>query len=279
VKENISMQIKLMLSQKSFRYQLIGLSLFSCAAFIINCISNFGRPITDVPNAYSFFIGSSLSEVFYYIFSVILPIVCVIPFADSYFRDRNKNTLPIIILRSSPIKYYFSKGIAVFVSGFIVVFICLMLNFLMNFIAFPVSKGCDFTMFSTYYSDFYIKGYWSDNILLKNLFVGYPYLYNLLFLFIISVLGGVYSIIVYNISYYTKKQHILMLSSMFILSNILAIISTISNNFNIRIENYCFAFSQFERIETTNIIIMIVLYLLLIFVPIPFCLKKLRNVI
>lgn len=279
MKKNVSMQIKLMLSQKSLHYTLIVLSLFSCVAFLVNCISNFGRPITDVPNAYFFFIGSSLSEGFYYIFSIILPIICVIPFADSYFRDRNKNTLPIIILRSSPVKYYFSKGIAIFISGFIIVFISLALNFLLNFIAFPVSKGCDFTMFPTYYSDFYIKGYWSDNILLKNLFVGYPYLYNLLFLFIISIVGGVYSIIVYNLSYFTKKQHIMMLASMFVLSNVFAIISTVTNNFNIRLENYCFAFSQFESIDPTNIIIMTVLYLLMIFVPIPFCFKKLRDVI
>lgn len=278
MKKSVLMQIKLMLSQKSFQYTCIGLCVFSCAAFLVNCISNFGRPITDVPNAYFYFIGSSLSEGFYYIFMTILSIVSVIPFADSYFRDRNKNTLSILMLRSSPSKYYFSKGIAVFLSGFAIVFICLILNFLLNFIAFPISKGCDFTMFPTYYSDFFIKGYWSDNILFKDLFISNPYLYNLFFLFVLSIVGGIYSIIVYNISYFTKKQHIIMLSSMFVFSNILTIISSITD-VNIRIENYCFAFSQFENIETNNIVIMIIIYFIFIFIPIPFCIKKLRNVI
>ncbi len=279
MKENISMQIKLMLSQKSFRYMVMGLSMFSCVAFIINCICVFGRPITDVPNAYSFFIGNTLSESFYYIFSTILPIICVVPFADSYFRDYNKNTVSIIVLRSSPEKYYFSKGIAVFVSGFSVVLLCLMLNFLLNFIAFPISKGCDFTMFPTYYSDFFCKGLWADNILLKNLFTAHPYLYNFLFVFVISFVGAIYSVIVYNISYFVKKQHILMLSSMFIFSNVLAILSAIVPGLNIRLENYCFAFSQVGDVKVYNLIIMLFVYLFLIFVPIPFCLRKLRNIL
>lgn len=278
MKKNIVMQFKLMFSQKSLHYTLLILCLLSIITFIVNCISTFGRPLTDVPNAYFFFIGSTLGEGFYYIYSTILSLVCVIPFADSYFRDYNKNMLSVILLRTTPKTYYFSKSLAVFFSGFIVIFVSLMLNFFLNFITFPLSNGCDFTMFPTYYSDFYMKGYWSDLALLKNLFVQNPYLYSLLFLCITSVVSGIYAVIVYNISYFIKKQHILLLASMFILSNVLAILAGITG-LNIRPENYCFAFSQFEVVKTSNIIAMVLFYLAFVFIPIPFCLKKLRNAI
>lgn len=201
--KNVSMQLKLMLSAKSFRYALFFSCVFSCIAFIINCLSTFGRPLTDVPKAYFYFIGSYLSEAFYYVFSTLLPILCVVVFSDSYYRDRTKNTLPVLLMRTSPEKYYFSKGIAVFASGFVVVFVSLFINYMLCFITFPINKGCDFTMFPTYYSDFFINGSWSDGILMEELFALNPYLYNFLFLIFTSLTGGVYAAIVYNISYFT----------------------------------------------------------------------------
>lgn len=279
MQKNIKFQLKLLFTQKSFVITMMVMIVFSCVAFIVNCITIFGRPITNVPNVYFFFIGSALSESMYYILSVILPLAAALPFADSYFKERKDNLLPVVLLKSSRSTYYFSKGIAVFFSGFFIAFIPLLLNNLLNFIVFPVTAGCDFTMFPTYDSDFFVKGFWLKNIILKDFFISSPYLYNLFFLFAISTVSGLYAVIIYNLSFFVKKQHLLLLTSAFVLSNLCSILSSITPGFRIRLEDYCYAFTKMEAFPSVGFWCMLVLYGALLLLPIPFCLKKLRDAI
>lgn len=275
----IRMQLKLMLSQKSFQYTLLCGCLFSCVAFIVNCVSVFGYPLINVPHAYSFFIGCTSADGFYYIYMVLISLYSAVPFADSYFKEAHHNTLPAILSRISPKTYYTSKAFSVAASGFLVNFIPLLLNFLLNLIAFPIQKGCDFTFCLTWDSSFFEKESYVDTILFKDLFIYNPYVYQLFFLLFIACAGAVFALIVFNISFFVKQKkfHLLLLASMFLISCFLEIFKSVTD-INIRLENYCFSFIEFEEFHLFNVIIMVILYLFFTLASIPFCIHKVGNI-
>lgn len=290
MKSNFKMQWRLMTSQKSFYWAMFFMIALSCVTFIINCFTVFGRPITAVPNAHFFYLGSAAADL-HSVFSLLLPLVAAFPFADSYFRDRKKNTLSVILMKTSAKNYYFSKLLVVFFSGFLIAFIPLLINYFLNFIAFPLTRGCDFTMFPVWTSSFFEAGKsgWLENIFLKELFVPHPYLYNFIFLILTSVLGGLFAAMAYNVSFFIKKQLVFVIAFPFVLTNAVLLVSSAVNlalrlasvDFivNTKIENYFYAFSNVQEMGTIGMVIVAMLYGVILFGFMPLCLKKLRDIL
>lgn len=154
--------------------------LFAVAAFVVNCFSEFGRSIVDVHAAKYMYLGSDLAGSMYFAFSLLFPLIAALPFADSFYEERKRSTTDFCLSRISNNSYYFSKLIAVFISGFIIIAVPLLINTILNFVAFPLDSSIIYTNFS-YAESIYTNAL--NTILFQDLFSQHMYIYNLLFLF------------------------------------------------------------------------------------------------
>ena len=76
------------------------------------------------------------SSIFYFIW----PLLAAIPYGCSYYQDRKSGLFNQMVSRCSVKQYYFSKFMAAFVSGGIVVSIPVLLNLLVNALFLPAIK-------------------------------------------------------------------------------------------------------------------------------------------
>lgn len=235
-------QMKLLWKTPAFFLTMGFMCLISAAVFCENCLSYYGVNFIEVPAADQLYIGRGTTGTTY-ILRALLPLIVALPFADSYFCEKSKNTLPVLLTRyKSAAAYFFSKGIAVFVSAALVVLIPFLLHMLLTFIAFPTTSIADYTNLSTDQTF-----YWEmATALFPRLLVLHPYLYNCLFWIAISLFSGLLGVTAYVISYFVQ-QRIWALVSVFICSNLLAVVSELCEpKLNFAFFNYLFAYDESE---------------------------------
>lgn len=107
-------QINLMLKRTSFKVSLSAMCLGSVLFFIINCIQEYGKLSFNVHAAKYMFLCGGLPSIINFIFSIIFPLVVVIPFSDTFFEERKNKTVEFCLIRYNNSAYYFSKLLAVF---------------------------------------------------------------------------------------------------------------------------------------------------------------------
>lgn len=218
-------QMKLLWKTPSFWLMLGFMCLFCVGTFCASCLPYYGIEFMAVPAADQLYIGrGTVSQV--YLLGVLLPLIAALPFADSYFCEKQKNTLPILLTKyKTASQYFFSKGAAVFLSAVLLVLVPFLLNMLLNLLAFPISAIADYTNLSTDQSMYYVEPYITVNVLFPRLLVLHPYLYNFLFCIAISLFSGLLGVTAYVLSYYVARNRIWAIVSVFILNNLLAIVS------------------------------------------------------
>lgn len=272
---NLTVQLKLMFRRKQFIITMTAMILFSVVAFFASCFDEFGRSIVDVHAAKYVYLGSGLGNRLYFVFSILFPLIAALPFADSFYEERKRSTTDFCILRMSNNSYYFSKLIAVFISGFIIVAVPLLINMLLNFIAFPLESSIIYTNFS-YAESIYPSTL--NTILFQSLFSKNMYLYNLLFLFLCSFACGLIAIVVFQFSFFFSRSRIFIISSFFILYFVLILgLGRFTGGNEFELSTYIFA-SMFSSNQTARGMVVTFSFLTLAAVlPIPFAKKKLEN--
>lgn len=249
--------------------------VFCVLMFLINCITNFNNDITTVKAAKYMFLGSDFSGTQFVIYSVLFPILAALPFSDTYFEERANRTYEYCITRMSNNSYYFSKLFTVFCSGFLITSIPLLINMLLNFIAFPIDSSIDATNMSYVNSGMF--GAVMETGLFQNLFAKNMYLYNLLYLFFASFFCGLIAVIVYQLSYFYKKSKILLICSFFIGYHFISLLLKAFDSSEFCLENYIFA-SQFYKGQTARgMVVTFVIMILVALLPIPFAKKRLNE--
>lgn len=106
-----------------------------------------------------------------------IPIICCIPFSSSLVEDKKNNYINFISIRTKHRKYIEGKIIACFISGFLAVFISTILFLLL----------ISFSEYKDPVNNF--AGFLSEVFLTK------PEVYLLIYTLIVSLMGGVYSLI------------------------------------------------------------------------------------
>lgn len=114
------------------------------------------------------------------LYTIIMPLICCIPFVGSYLEDTNGGFINFITIRTSFKKYVFSKVIVVFSSGFMTIFISSSLFYL--FISLIKPNNLEYCSLNTY-------GFLSD------LFNVNPNLYVIYYILICSIMGGTFALI------------------------------------------------------------------------------------
>ena len=269
-------QMKLLRVRKEFLISFFCMLVISIASFSINCVQQYGLDVTQYLSADKLFIGRAYSNDFFTFLQFLLPLLFVLPFADSYITDRRHYILPAILSRASAKQYYFSKLSCVGLSTGTVVFLPFLLNFLLGLIAFPMT--------STNYSHFslsadqspYYTSYMKE-ILFPGLFVDHPYLYNFIFLLLLTVFGMRCAVVTYQLSFLIVKNRIVLLCLPFLLNNFLILFAQYTP-VDISPFDYLFSFNNAPHKQPFMLAVFFGVLILAVVCLTPVCLKKLREI-
>ncbi|MDR1131252.1 MAG: hypothetical protein LBL15_02405 [Oscillospiraceae bacterium] len=218
----VSTQINLMFRQKPFVFCFGINMIYSIATFIFYALSQRGSDVSTIlsPNA-AFALNSN--AVFYPVFINLVPCISVLPFAMSFMTDQANEISPIIQSRTGLKNYYLSKMTVCFIGGFIVFFIPLAANMLLNLSFFPQSG---ITTFGDMFDRNYAPTIAGSNIVIDTIQSGVIFprlflysadLYNLVFALIFSLSMGVLSVLNLAVSFIIKRYKILLFIPVYLL--------------------------------------------------------------
>ena len=138
---------------------------------------------------------------------IILPIMAVLPYADSYYCEKKYHVDICCLTRATRIRYFFSKALAVFMTSFMVIFIPYILNQLYCLIAFPAERSRDI-VFGTVYDRtwwFELRNTPSPELLMNN-----PGARNLLHILFAGCYGGSIGLLGFALSLFIQKSRVIV---------------------------------------------------------------------
>lgn len=136
-----------------------------------------------------------------FLYFMILPIIAVLPYGDSYYNDLNSGFLINIYARCKRSDYLVAKYIAVFVSAGTVFVIPLILNMAAASTLLPSLRPQN------------IAGtFINTSVIWYTIYENHPYIYVLLYLVIDFIFAGLIACLALTISFYTEKRLIVLIS-------------------------------------------------------------------
>lgn len=253
--------------------------IFAAGAPVFYSIRFYGADINAVPAAYSFFIGSSYCGIFSRIYYTIFPLMAAVPFADSYYTDLKSNAIYAVLSKCSAKSYYFGKLICVFFSGFLIAAVPLLVNFLLNFAAFPVDSTVEFLNgFGQIQNQLFRSAEDSGDIFFYSLFCTNQYLYELAHLLLAAFFSGLLACVCYQLSFFWHSSRILLNCLPFIAVNLLALVLGRAP-LNIDLYTYIFAGSRWAGASYEGFALITCLCLAFALLPAPFALKRMKNIL
>lgn len=280
MKKSLKFQFISLFTSRNFNIILMLSIVFALAPTLFYGIKFHSADINTIPAAYSFFLGSGYIGIFNKIYYVLMPLIVVIPFADSYYTDCKNHTIYGILSKCTLKQYYYSKLICVFSSGVIVILIPLLINFLLNLAVFPVNSTVEYLngfgqiqnqLYTVYPKEFL-------PIFFYHLFCTNQYLYELVYLLIASLFGGLLAAIIFQISFFYKGNKILLNCLLFIINNLLSIISA-TLPINLNLQSYIYAGYTAGGQSYLGFAIILIICLACVLITIPINLKRLKNIL
>lgn len=110
-------QLNLVFKKRSFLFAFSAALLFSVLSFVLACFNYYGHEINEIPSAEKLFLWGSDSDAVFLMLYYIMPVLCVLPFADSFITENERNMLPVFLPRVGVKKYLSGKLLAVAVSA------------------------------------------------------------------------------------------------------------------------------------------------------------------
>ena len=250
--------------------------VLAVGSFVFNCIQKYGADVTRYISADKLFLGRNGSNDLAVLLPFLLPLLFVLPFADSYITDRQHYILPAILSRASARQYYFSKLSCVALSAGAVIFVPLLLNFLLGLVAFPLTST-NYAFISSPGSEGAYYTYHMKEILFPGLFVDHPYFYDLVFLLMLTAFCVICAVVTYQCSFLIAKNRIVLLCLPFLLNNFLILFAQYTP-INISPFDYLIAFNDAPHKRPFMLLVFFGVMLLAAALLTPVCLKKLREI-
>lgn len=183
--------IKMQISVLSQRTSTIIMCFLMLALMLINYYANiftyYGTNAVQMYHPMKLLLLSDYSAWGYY-FAQYFPLLVVIPAAFSYFSDKSSREILFLQSRIGKRTYYISKYIATFLVTFFVFTVPLLLEVILNCIAFPLSATGDPSN-SSEYTITYVEGV--NMYFFRDLYVQNPIAYAVLLIVIFGILSGI----------------------------------------------------------------------------------------
>lgn len=266
--------LRLLLKKKEFVFSFLFMLAISLGLFLYDCFLQFGADAGAVLSADKLFVGRENDNPLYIILQFILPLIIVLPFSDIALYEKNTNISPVVISRGGQKAYFNAQLLVSGISAWLVIFVPFFINFILDLVAFPYQSVND-SLFvsvaidSTYYSSLL------DLSMFQKLFSINVYLYNLFYLFLLSLFCGLCAMFTYCISYFIKGNRIFLNFLLFLINNFLIIISQFIG-VSIAPFDYLFSLSSMTKLNWF-FYAMFAFLIFAIAILSPICKKKLRN--
>lgn len=176
---------------------------------------------------FSSWIGGNLYNLHVFLYYLLIPILAVIPFADTFFLDKKEGFTNNVFIRTNKKYYFISKFLATFTVGGLAIVIPLVANFLLTAMFLP-------SMIPEVSSGFYTidaSSMWST------LFYTHPFIYLICFFLIDFVFSGLIATIALAVSYFVEHRFVVLITPfllylfVFAFFNLLGAISLAPINF------------------------------------------------
>jgi hypothetical protein len=192
--------------------------MMSCISFIIEALHIYGVESTTVHSAARMWsLNRTGDSTFHYIYNLFimfgLPLISALIFSDEILSTRINHASQFILVRLQRGKYYVSTIMVSFVNSFLAVSISLLLNQLFWLICCPLTSNQPLTQFVT--TDFKA----SYLFIFEDMFFNHSYIYNMIYVFMISFLAGIMALFASSLCFVLKKRiHILIIPTMIYLA-------------------------------------------------------------
>ena len=231
--KSLKTELKMLTNRNQFQVMLLFGVTLSITAFLIDCLVWFSQSIEQVPPAYGTWMGTSLySNIVTATLFMLMPLYASIAYSDMFYVNQKSGYNNFIFTRSSRKNNVTSNAIMVFISGFIIVFLPLLLNQILCLIAFPFENTTNLGI-ATYKA---IQVHY--NYPLGGLSYHYPYLYNLVYCFIPAFFGGAFATLTLGISFWVDKGRVALFVLPFLLYQISTFILETTGNQTYSVYSY-----------------------------------------
>lgn len=207
----VSLEVKTMLRRREFMIALSFAMAVSIGTFLMDLIPLFHTGAAGHFPAWYLWSPVDLSLTpshlvwdAFYIFA--LPFVAALACSDCYFEANKTGILKSILARCDRSRYLVACAVTVFLGGFIVIFLPLLINQLLWLIAAPVNTLQ--SVASMPFRDLELIDYQ----LFPKIFVREPYLNNFIFSVVPAVTGALLALLSFSISLFFKKKKFVVLT-------------------------------------------------------------------
>lgn len=160
------------------------------------------NPMRHPGYLFSRWIGGALMGAQPFLYYLLIPILAVLPYADSFYQDEKSGYAKSILSRTDKKYYYTAKYTSVFLSGGSAVVIPLLINLGASALLLPALRP----QVSTSFFAINASSMWGD------LFYSHPFLYVFLFLAIDFVFSGFLATIALIVSFFVEHRFIVLFS-------------------------------------------------------------------
>ncbi|MDD5622212.1 MAG: hypothetical protein PHQ09_03480 [Actinomycetota bacterium] len=255
MKQMLSIEFRNCINRREFKIVFLILFLISIAAYLIECFKYYGGNLSSIRSAYDACIVKSSYSLFIIQFEAFLaPILALPVYSDSYYTDCRCGVHKYIMTRTNMKTYIASKGIIIFTVTFFIFFIPLLINQLLAFIAFPLN-GYDNIFGLPLYYLYYNKEYLFDFIRLQ-----WPYLFNLIWMFFLSLFAGLFALLGYSMYFIFKKNRISVLIGLYMFFVLSELLLALLGFYRLSLLEYMFS-------TTRGYPLIMVLWVLVLLIP------------
>jgi hypothetical protein len=234
VVQMLQLEWKHSLNRLEFKLVFLLMMLISVGSFIFSCFyewggGQYGSSLLHVRSAFEMSIiqGTGVS-VLLSTLVFLSPLLAMVVYSDTAYSDQTSGVYKPILTRISVKTYLWCKAAVVSVVTFFTFFVPLLINQLLSLIAFPL-QGYDNNYALPPYDigiQNYDSGWMFDLIRLQS-----PLLYNLLYMFIISLFAVIIALFAFTVFLVVKKNRFAVISGVFILIVIVQLIVMIMGSF------------------------------------------------
>lgn len=207
----IRKDVYLLFHKKAFFITLI------CITLLLSYIS-----LQDISSAY--YTGKSYQSYFFIMlnytkhsfmnfFFYLIPLLVVFSFADTWLSEKNMSD--VLFTRVKKRQYFLSKYLVCFISGFLVLFIPLIISYISTVLALDFNDNV-LNIVTGVANETNLNAF-LENYTFYHIYLDHPYLYILIFISLISIFGGLCSITAFSISLIVKQKVITYIGLFFIL--------------------------------------------------------------
>lgn len=173
-------------ARRSINFKMVSLlfCLLFCLTFITNVLPLAGNDVHTVASAARQWERCEISQLY---LTFVLPLFSSLAFSNEILSAKENHSLQFLLTRMDRKRYYLATGLVAFGQAFLINLVFLLLSQLLWLIACPVTSQQPLTQFV--HTEFEGVG----GLLFSSLFFNSPYLYNLLYMLLLSLLSGAFA--------------------------------------------------------------------------------------